>query len=317
MKTVCERVEEMIGYKESLGYSRGSYEKALGSLSSYLDERFPGCTVLTREVVGPWCSMRDTESANGYRRRMGTLREFTKYLSAVGACDFVLDTGSLPRKTQYTPHIFTDGELAGLLGATDGLVAYDGKQPARHLIVPVIYRLIYCCGLRPNEGREMLAEDVDPARGTIRVRKNKAHSERVVPMASDVAEMCGTYLEELGKVCPGSAFLFPSPSGRPYSGKWLMTYFLRAWDLAKPEGSTARVRVYDLRHRFATAVMARWLAEGRDLTAMLPYLSEYMGHSCIEHTLYYVHLLPEHLVRESAVDWERFNALVREVGQHE
>ena len=82
-------------------------------------------------------------------------------------------------------------------------------------------------------------------------------------------------------------------------------------------GSTARVRVYDLRHRFATAVMARWLAEGRDIMSMLPYLSAYMGHSCIEHTLYYVHLLPEHLVKGSPVDWDRFNALVREVGRHE
>jgi hypothetical protein len=37
----------------------------------------------------------------------------------------------------------------------------------------------------------------------------------------------------------------------------------------------------------------RWATDGVDVNSMLPYLSRYMGHSCIESTDYYLHLVPE------------------------
>ena len=37
----------------------------------------------------------------------------------------------------------------------------------------------------------------------------------------------------------------------------------------------------------------RWSAEGKDIHAMLPYLMRYMGHSSLESTYYYIHLIPD------------------------
>lgn len=51
------------------------------------------------------------------------------------------------------------------------------------------------------------------------------------------------------------------------------------------------VRVYDLRHRFATAVRNKWLDEKIDINAQLPYLQAYMGHKNISSTAYYIPLL--------------------------
>ena len=39
--------------------------------------------------------------------------------------------------------------------------------------------------------------------------------------------------------------------------------------------------------------MNRWLREGKDVNAMLPYLMRYMGHSDVKNTLYYLHLVPD------------------------
>lgn len=39
--------------------------------------------------------------------------------------------------------------------------------------------------------------------------------------------------------------------------------------------------------------MNRWLRDGKDVNTMLPYLMKYMGHSDIESTLYYFHLVPD------------------------
>lgn len=36
---------------------------------------------------------------------------------------------------------------------------------------------------------------------------------------------------------------------------------------------------------------------------MLPYLSTYMGHSSLNATAYYVHLVPEHLTETGLMSW--------------
>jgi hypothetical protein len=47
------------------------------------------------------------------------------------------------------------------------------------------------------------------------------------------------------------------------------------------------------RHHFAYANVERWMAQGTDITAMLPYLARYMGHATIESTYYYIHTSPD------------------------
>jgi len=64
-------------------------------------------------------------------------------------------------------------------------------------------------------------------------------------------------------------------------------------------------------------MLVKWLNEGADLNAKLPYLSAYMGHTNFSDTAYYIHLLPENLVRSAAIDWSRFSDLIPEVAEDE
>jgi integrase len=94
--------------------------------------------------------------------------------------------------------------------------------------------------------------------------------------------------------------------------------FLRFWYMAFPEkeGSGISIRPYDFRHHFAYANMNRWLREGKDVNAMLPYLMKYMGHSDIENTLYYFHLVPD--IYDAIVRKSRpFEAFIPEVVQND
>jgi integrase len=70
--------------------------------------------------------------------------------------------------------------------------------------------------------------------------------------------------------------------------------------------------VYDLRHRFASACLNRWLDNGENLNNMLPYLRTYMGHERLSDTAYYIHILPENLVKTSAINWDVFNSMMPE-----
>ena len=71
--------------------------------------------------------------------------------------------------------------------------------------------------------------------------------------------------------------------------------FNRIWDQAglPRRAGGQRPRPYDFRHHFAYANIERWMAEGIDVAAMLPYLSAYMGHATVESTYYYIHTSPD------------------------
>lgn len=309
MSDIWKYIQEMLMYKESLGYAKKTYEGFLNDFSRFAEEKEG---FFSEEIVSEWCIQRTTEKEAGFRRRITALREFSKYLYSMGISDFVVSNDILPKVPRYTPYIFSDTELLRLFQHTDS-AKYDPAQPAKHLVISVIYKLIYFCGLRPNEGRELMMKDVDLDEGTLLIRKNKSHRERLIPMSDDVVEMCRNYHRQLRMIYPDSKYFFPSASGEPYSAKWLTRNFLTLWNNAKTTGNTARVRVYDLRHRYATAVCMKWLDENEDLYVMLPYLSAYMGHARLEDTAYYIHLLPEKLRRTASVNWSAFEALLPEV----
>ncbi len=314
MKKISDYIEDFILHKESLGYSRRSYEGFLKDFVSYLQMHFNGAVTLTESMVLGWCIQRKSENEAGFRRRATTVREFTKYLFAVGASEYIMPTDLYPQTHRYTPYLFSDKELNQLFALSDK-ANYDPAAPCKHLIIPVIYRLTYFCGLRPNEGRELKKDDIDLENSTLFVRKNKSHRERLIPMASDVAAICREYIHTVSFVYPDTKYFFPSPNGEPYSSKWLTKQFLNLWN--QMNGNTARVRVYDLRHRYATAIMMKWLNEKVDLHTMLPYLSAYMGHTNFSDTAYYIHLIPENLMKTSAVNWDRFLDLIPEVYNEE
>ena len=178
-----------------------------------------------------------------------------------------------------------------------------------------LFRLIYACGLRPNEGRELNRANVNLDTGEILVTKTKRKKERLVVMSDDMLALCRKYDERHGS-SGNSTFFFPCADGGTYSAQKIDRIFKRCWAMANPSVSPNElpcVRVYDLRHRFASAVLNLWLDEGRDLYAMLPYLRAYMGHRHLSETAYYIHILPENLLKSAGIDWAALESLVPEV----
>ncbi len=305
-------IKGMINFKISLGYKRRTYEGFLYDFSRFCSKNYPAQEYLTKELVLAWCIRRSSESQSGFRRRIVPIREFGKYLNAMGIESYVLPTDFTRGGATFMPYIFSDGELSAIFTESDKLNP-NQNSPYRHMIVPVLLRMIYFCGLRPNEGREIRREDVDLEKGILFIRKNKSHRERYIPMSEDMNSLCKSYNKKLQYFRPKSEYFFPNLKGISYSAKWLTRQFLEIWKNVRNDECNPKVRVYDLRHRFATAIMMQWLKEGSDLYAKLPYLSTYMGHARFSDTAYYIHLLPENLVRSTSIDWAAFSELIPEV----
>lgn len=59
--------------------------------------------------------------------------------------------------------------------------------------------------------------------------------------------------------------------------------------------------------------MMKFLNDDEDLFNILPYMSAYMGHSNFNETAYYIHLLPENLLRSESVNWDKMSYSIPEV----
>lgn len=311
MKYCWEHTQEYLDYRKSLGLDTRVARGYLNDFSKYLKENYPLALVITKNMTMPWCVARETEKSCSFKSRMSYLRQFTIFAYSLDFCDFILDTSFTPKIDRYTPYLFTDKELNDLF---DTAIKISDQDPNSYkkLIVATVYRLIFFCGLRPNEGRELMISDIDLKDKTILIRKNKNRKERIIPFSDDVYEMIKSYLQKAARFNLNSPYLFSSPNNDGYKSKWLRLELLKLWDMVKDPSNTSRVRVYDLRHRFATTLMMKFIDEGADLNNVLPYMSSYMGHSSFEETAYYIHLLPERLLSSKAINWQAMSNVIPE-----
>lgn len=309
-------MDSLLEFRAAQGFSTDKYRLYLGLFASFCRARHPGATELTARLANEWIAH---EASGGHHsaacEKATVVRALGNYIRAFGGAAYVLPRETMKRSRTFSPHVFTDGELRSLFAAIDRSCRNRRTLLAVKGAYSVLFRLMFTCGLRPGEGRCVRREDVDIARGGLFVREAKCHKERKVGLSRPMSEMIRKYLRELDKVSPDSPWLFPTRSGRPVTKNALAKYFARCWSLANPgvqAKALPRVRVYDLRHRFASTVLQRWTDEGADLLSVMPVLRAYMGHSSLSSTLYYVHLLPDNLRRSSGVDWQRLGMVIPE-----
>jgi len=286
-------ISGLVATKRSSGYTYETSEFYLHDFDSYCCVQTK-CKTLSRDLVIEWAKAKDGEDPGTHRTRISSVRELGKYMQSLGVSDAFVLPSALHRKTErHVPHFFTAQELAAFFMACDNLKPH-GAMHARHLVLPVFFRLLYCCGLRTCEARTLRVEYVDVRSGRIDIIGSKGCRSRRLPIPHDLAELFRTYDARVSEIYPGRIYFFPTTRFECYDRKSVGLVFRKIWKTAGLEqGRGNKLRAYDFRHHFALSNLNRWVAAGVDVNCMLPYLSRYMGHSCIESTDYYLHLVPE------------------------
>ena len=279
--------------KQALGFSYRSGQYRLEEFDRFCCQEFPMETRLTQTLVQRWAELRPGEHPNNRGERLTYVRQLADYLRAMGEDAFALPPGMGGRRIRYLPHIFTRSELDAFFGAADGQ-SVTPFSPTRHLVVPVLFRLLYACGLRPAEAAHLDIGDVDWSRGLLYIRQSKGRKDRLVPMAADMWARCRAFDEAMRILLPHRSALFPNRYGHRLHPATFDDWFHELWDAADlgPVAGNAP-RLYDLRHTFCVHRLNQWVREGRDVQTLLPYLSGYLGHTSLAMTDYYLHLVPD------------------------
>ena len=301
-------MEEFIRFRCSLGYKRVTYEMDLIRLDKFIAEHLPKENSVTKDLVMTWIETLPTPT------NARIIRLFAQHLVSMGKNAFILPANFVVRKSKAVPYILSDDELNRLFHSID---KHSSMQKICHIenAFPVMFRLIYTCGLRPAEGITLMREKVSESTGKILITATKKNRERTVIMSDDMNAYMEKYLSNWELFHENNPYLFPHHDGcvTYYQAR---DYFRACWRDANPNIEPCvlpKLCIYDLRHRFATENIMRWTEQKMDIPALLPYLKTYMGHANITGTEYYLHLMPERISIYQEAVWNDLTKLIPEV----
>lgn len=233
---------------------------------------------VTRQHVRRWVAQLATRdlARSTIARRIAALRRYFAWLVRRGAIPADPTVGlRAPAGGSRLPRVLRQEELDTLLDAPPAAV--DDDAPHRRVRDDAVLELLYGSGLRVAEVCGLRIDDVDLARGLVRVL-GKRSKWRQVPLTPRAVEALTVWLEggraELRAAGSPEELVFLNLRGRPLTPRDCRRILdRRALDPTHPHA---------LRHTFATHL----LDGGADLRAV----QELLGHSDLSTTQRYTHV---------------------------
>lgn len=281
----------LIHQKRALGCKYTEQVRLLSKFDDFCLSQFPDETTVTESMLDVLGILKQTESPGTLRNRVTVISHLAQFIRASGHEAYVFPTSDLPKEPKYTPHIYTNDELQRLFRQID-CCNFIPFVPNRHLIMPLLFRILYCCGLRLGEALRLEFSDVDLSAGVLLIRDSKYDNDRYVPMSAELVEKCQAYAEQVHGAETQHQYFFPSHRGGQIPSINIYTNFRRFLHQAgiSHGGKGSGPRIYDFRHTFAVNCLKQMVLNGKDLGVYHQVLKTYMGHSFFKYTAYYLRL---------------------------
>jgi len=289
-----ESIKELIAEKRAVGYKYITSAWTLYKFDQFCIAQNHTEEVITRDLAYAWIERRPNEALATQQNRAGVIRQLGLYMTRTGVPSFVLPPKILPRKQHYQPYIFSDHEIASILAQADAC-HYCSQVPCRHLIMPVLFRMLYGCGLRLSEALSLRLKHINLEDGILSIIDGKFNNDRLVPMSANCVERCRIYAQKVHSLSDEQSYFFPSPSGdKITTGNIYKNYRRFLWQSGISHGGWGKgPRLHDLRHTHCVHCLRRWVLQGADLAACLPVLKTYLGHYSFQDTAHYLRLTAE------------------------
>lgn len=231
---------------------------------------------------------------NSYlNKHLQALYKFAEYLRQSGR--LILPYLNIEWETDDTREIvwLTQEEIKDLYKATEGYNEGTPLEPfnARDRAMLTIF---YGCGLRRNEGYSLDVSDINFDRQILHVRKGKAYKERFVPFNKTNAKYLQDYMydarPQIVKDKKEEAFFISQRGVRMQSQSMSLRLKLLQQRTDNLTLQQKDVRLHVLRHSIATHLLQNGMK--------LDKIGRFLGHSSLESTQVYTHLIESDLNEE-------------------
>jgi integrase len=196
----ARHLTDMANIKHNSGFALKYMNGHICEFDCFCVERFPEKDALDFELVEGWVHSSPTKSRQEIDKRYRTMKHLGEYMLSQGLPAYI-STVRLRRLKAAAPYIFTDEQLSVFFHACDGYPKLE--FPAyRHIVVPVLFRMIYCCGLRNSEACDMKRFAVDLKNGAARIEHSKGAKDRIVYMSDGLSRLCARYDAAMDRLLP-------------------------------------------------------------------------------------------------------------------
>ena len=228
-----------------------------------------------------------------WRRRLGVVRGFARYLSTIDPATEIPPEDLLPAALpRVAPYLYSPGEIQALMAAAQAL-----SPRLRAATFETVIGLLAVTGLRPGEALGLDRADVDLADGALHVRAAKQNKHREVPLhdTTTIALRHYSRLRDRHRPVPSSPAFFVSQQGSRLSASAFKATFAKLIGQIGLEGAGERTRprAHDIRHSFAVRTLIGWYQADENVDAKLPLLSTFLGHVDPASTYWYLQASPE------------------------
>lgn len=287
---LAQQLSAFVDFKRSLGFKYTTEVLMLRRFDRWTQTQSDPPDTLTEALVEGWLQRGVLEGERTLYSRTSLIRQVGLYLNTIGQPAFIPEPLAGSRHYTFIPHIFTEHELRRIFEETDRVTA--PRPSTLPVVLPVLFRLLYGCGLRVSEALRLTLDDIDWSNQTLTIRDGKFGKDRVVPMAPSLTTLVQEYATLGHPDSSPSAVLFCHRDGSPISAANIYRRFRDIlWYAGIPHrGKGQGPRVHDLRHSFAVHTLKAAIDRQIDIHAMLPVLSAYLGHASVAATEQYVRL---------------------------
>jgi len=284
---IARYIREFLGIMRVTGYKYEIQELWLRQFDQYCFNHQVPEELLPKKVVEGFCYGNESETQSTHERRLLLLRNLAEYMDKSGCQVFMPPRPEKPfRYPKHRPYIYTEKELRNFFTQIDRWE--QAPRSNRRMVDPLLFRMLYGCGLRLMEALKLTVGDVNLAEGILRIRQTKNKKDRFVPMSGRLVERCQEYSRIMHKLSTLDSYYFPGHHGGCYSKGAIYRRFREYLWKAGISHSGNGPTIHHLRHTYCVHRLKKWVLEGQELSNFLPYLAVYLGHTDFRGTEYYL-----------------------------
>jgi integrase len=112
------------------------------------------------------------------------LKSLAEYLCTRGDDAYICPIKSTPKRSDFVPYIYTEEELRNVFQSIDQYPPHPRSN--RNIVDPLLFRMLYGCGLRISEALNLKVPDVNLDEGTLTILNGKNNKSRIIPMAESL-----------------------------------------------------------------------------------------------------------------------------------
>ncbi len=318
-------VQDFENWLDILGYSESTIKNLPSHLREFLhyleNENINQINLINVQIIKDYYNhlkTRDNQSREGglskayLNKHIQALFKFNEYLKQHNHKGISIHLKREEQNQRDSLQILTQDEIKALFKATD----YSNEQERIRKRDKVILVLLYSCGLRRNEVVNLKIKDILFDKERIYVRKGKNYKERYVPINDYNLKIIEEYIYDYRPAFYNykqTEYLLINYRGKPLQGQSLSNRLNEIANTTQDKSIIKKqITPHILRHSIATHLLEKG--------ANIETISQFLGHSSLESTQIYTHLLEDkaktnqdeqlhNLLREKRLQQQKFSSI--------